>query len=237
MTLVPLGFKLQDRLGFENLEFSRASSGYLVWPEAVKFAALQDRDFVLQSAREAVAFRVDAAGQDNADLYQATSTAAIYGMFDGKQAVAFYDDADPSKNPVLQSRLGIMTKKDVREVLARAEKAGRIQALPSQNPLELSVRADPSGDSAYGQDPRIRAALGDMAEENARYIAGKKFKVGRLYVPSGLENLSNNQVDVRAVGLGGGGSYDGVDGLVADDLLSNDGVARGVRRVSAKKSP
>lgn len=231
MALVPLGFRMKDRPGFEDVEFSSASQGYLVWPEAVKFAAAQGDRFVLQSAREAVAFRVEANGQDGANLYQATRTAAIYGLLDGKLAVAFDEDPDPTKNLVLQSRLGVFSKKDVSDVLTRAEKAGRIVEV-KENPLERSVKSDGSGRSAYGQDPLVKAALLGMAEENARFIA-QKYNIGRVYPVSGIEQLGLDQVDVRAVGLGGG-----LDGLDAVNLLDDyGGRARGVRRVDAKKSP
>ena len=61
----------------------------MAYPEDVKFATAQGEGFVLQSAREAVAFRIESVGQDGSDLYQATRTVAIYGMLDGKQGSTY----------------------------------------------------------------------------------------------------------------------------------------------------
>jgi len=57
-----------DFPGFEHYEFSGSSSEKLTLPQAVAFE--QSFGGVLQSAREAVAFRIAADGADNSRLYQ-----------------------------------------------------------------------------------------------------------------------------------------------------------------------
>ena len=80
--------------GFEDLLFTASSKEYLALPQAIAYAA-QDGS-VLQSAREAIGFRLAAEGADDANLYQTTRTAALYFNDHGKAYVAF--DDHPSEN-------------------------------------------------------------------------------------------------------------------------------------------
>src|SRR3989344_3643790 len=128
-----------ERAGFENVKFTKSSPSpeRLTWNNAVKFAA--DRNAVLQSAREGLALRIEANGQDGANDYQATRTAVVYVKVDSKWYAAFDDTADKEQNIFLaRAQEGYTnhstngkwllpkTDKHVAGILARAGKTGRI---------------------------------------------------------------------------------------------------------------
>lgn len=75
--------------GFSDVEFTQSSAKLLSVPQAFGFA--KKRQSTLQSLRDAIAFRIDAGGQDNADCAQWTRTGAIYTRPSGNLCVAFDD--------------------------------------------------------------------------------------------------------------------------------------------------
>ncbi|MBS3125379.1 hypothetical protein J4211_03970 [Candidatus Woesearchaeota archaeon] len=232
-----------ERAGFENVKFTESSPGYLTWQNAVKFA--EERGAVLQSAREGLALRIEANGQDNANDYQATRTAVAYVKVDGKWYAAFDDVANPEQNIILaRSQEGYnahksnnnwllpKTDKHVAGILDRAEKAGRIVEV-KESPLELSTRpVHPNGSSAFGQNKVVQAFTGDIAESYANFLHRKGYKNSFVYTltPKSLEQLgvTNDDAEVRAVGLGGNVV---IIYLNANNRFSNDGRARGVVHV------
>jgi hypothetical protein len=223
-------YKVTGQPGLEGLTFTGSSKDYLTWPAAVKFCA--DKRSVLQSLREAAGFRSHADGADDADLYQATRTAAVYFVEGGKRYVAIDDSADPEKNIILaraQEGYDACRKNDawllpfndkhVKQIRARAEKDGRIVEVPKDTEWSLK--------DSYAAQPIVKALLGDMAEANAAYLLKNDFKKGYVWTP---EQTSEAKADVRAVGLGGDGVCIDRDGIVAVRRLDGyDGRARGVR--------
>jgi len=239
-------YRITERPGFERVIFTESSDDFLVWPQAVKFAA--KRDAVLQSLREAAAFRIETGlKDDDADLYQATRTAAAYFKDkDGKLYVAFDDIPNPQKNIILarvqegydanrKGREFVLSKKDkhIAQLLKRAEKSGRVVEVV-ESPLELATKAS-EGSSEFGSNNIVQALFGDMAEPYAAMHHKSGHCKGFVYVLT--QERLDKQVDtqsalVRPVGLGldllGDRAYD-----TGDDSRFNrfdyGGCARGVR--------
>ena len=223
-----------EREGFEDFIFTESSKESLIWPKAVKFAA--DRNSVLQSLREAIAFRVEANGQDDANRYQATRTNAAYFMKNGTAYVAFDDTPDPAKNIVIarvqegydankagKELLIPFEDKQLKDLLIRAEKADRIKKLPNSN-LELAL-------PDYVKNDVVRALEQDLAEPNAQFLKEKGFEKGYVWLLNpdqvGKETDGKSAI-VRPVGLGGG-NFGGIDDVVACYDFVDGGRARGVR--------
>lgn len=228
-----------DTPGFESVEFTESSKDVLIWPKAVKFAAEQKA--VLQSIREAGAFRIQAEGKDDADRYQATRTGAVYFKDGSKFYVAFDDTSDTKENIVLaravegyeankEGRELLVSKKDkyLAQILKRAEKSDRIVEVV-ESPLELATKA--SGSSEFGSNKTVQALFGDIAEPYAGMLHKRGYGKGFVYVltPEKLEKQVDAQNTlVRPVGLGVD-SYIDISSVDAIDRFSNDGRARGVR--------
>jgi hypothetical protein len=224
--------------GFENVEFTESSKEFLIWPKAVKFAA--DQNAVLQSLREAAAFRIEARGKDDADRYQATRTGAVYFKDGNKFYVAFDDIPDTKENVVLaraidgyeantEGRELLVSKKDkqIAQLLKRAEKSDRIVEV-IESPLELATKAT-DGSSEFGSNKAVQALFGDVAEPYAAMLKSRKYDKGFVYVltPESLDKQVDAQnALVRPVGLGVG--YDSVD-AGAVYRFDDGGRARGVR--------
>ncbi len=104
-------YELTSTPGFETVKFTESSREDLVWPRAVKFAA--GHDAVLQSVREAAAFRIEADGEDEANQLQATRTGAIY-FRDGGKFYAAFDDSPTSEQNIILSRTAEVYKKNKR---------------------------------------------------------------------------------------------------------------------------
>ena len=67
-------YAIDNLPGFAQYQFSERSIAALTLPTSVAFA--KERKMVLQSAREAWAFRIKASGALESDQYQNTRTAA-----------------------------------------------------------------------------------------------------------------------------------------------------------------
>jgi hypothetical protein len=163
-----------DVPGFEHLLFSESSSERLTLPAAVKFN--EEFGGSLQSAAKAVAFRIAANGQDHANEYQVTRTAAIY-FKDGHQFYVAFDD-DPKENILLaraQEGYDSHNSKDnwlvptsdtlVKAALKRAEKNNRIVLAPVTDSLELRL-----DDGAYERDPLVQGMIGKVAPFYAAWL-------------------------------------------------------------------
>lgn len=232
-----------DTPGFAQHRFTESSQQYLALPDAVQFASV--RSGVLQSAREAIAFRLAAKGAEDANLYQATRTAALYIRDRGQCYVAF--DDDPTENILLaraqeghashQHNGKWLVHKDdklITGALQRAAKTSRILPVPLENTVRLTT-VDQSGTSEYASNRLIRATIGDVAPAYAQFLNQKGFKTAYewLLTAGNLDQLGvdNNHVEVRRVGVGGS-DCSNINNLYANDLCYYNGRARGVRENS-----
>lgn len=234
-----------DTPGFENVEFTESSKDYLIWPKAVKFAADQNAA-VLQSVREAGAFRIQAEGKDDVDHYQVTRTGAVYFKDGSKFYVAFDDAPDASQNIVLaRVQEGYdanskrcewtLSKKDkhIAQILKHAEKSDRIVQVV-ESPLELATKVS-FGSSEFGSNKTVQALFSDVAEPYAGMLHKRGYSKGFIYVltPENLEKrVADDKTLVRPVGLGGdyyGDIYYYVDVVLAGYRFNYVGRARGVR--------
>lgn len=228
---------------FEGVEFTEHSNEWLTWPKAVEFAAEQGDGAILQSAREAGAFRIEAEGKYDADLYQATRNVALYFKMGDKFYCAIDDIADTEQNVVIaraqegykshsnnDTYLLPVTDSLVKGVLSRAEKTGRIVEA-TESPLELKTQ-EVDGKSEFGQNDWNKAILLDVAEVYAKMLNKRGYGIGRVWslTPENLEEIGvdGNSVEVRPVGLGNDYCCDDVDGVDADDRCG-DGRSCGVR--------
>ena len=245
-----------DTPGFEGVEFTESSKDHLICPEAVEFAA--DRNSVLQSLREAAAFRIEAEGKEyHADRNQPTRTGAIYFKNGNKFYVAFDDTPDPQQNIILARVRGVvrgvydansndcawtLSKKDehISQILKRAEKSDRIVEVV-ESALELATKAN-GGVSEFGSNKIVQALFGDVAEPYAAMLKSRtamlkssKYDKGSVYfmTPEMLgETVDEKNAVVRYVGLCHG-KYDRISGVCAScqfNYFGYAGYARGVRR-------
>ena len=204
-----------DTPGFAHAVFTAESSNDLTLPEAVAFA--RDRHSILQSAREAVAFRLAAGGAHGANKYQVTRTSALYFQDNQEFYVAF--DDDPAQNILLtraqegydaHSSAGrwLVKKSDplIRGALQRAAKADRIVPVPLENTVRLSTTTR-NGASEYGASKLVRATIGDLAERYAGFLQQQGYRQGYewLLTPANLAQLGidRDHVEIRRVGVGG----------------------------------
>jgi len=234
---------IEGRDGFDGMTFSRRSDNYLGWPEAVVFGSKNNG--ILQSAREAGAFRIEAEGKAAADFYQATRTGVVYFKAGDKFYAAIDDTVDPAQNIVIaraedgykshrQTDKFILpvSNKLVKGVLSRAEKAGRIVEVASESPLELKTKSV-RGKSEFGQNDWNKAILADVNEPYAQMLNKRDYNTGLVWglTQEGLESkgVDGNNVEVRPVGLGDGYSYGISDVGAKDGSFEVGGRARGVR--------
>lgn len=228
---------------FKGVEFTEHSYKWCTWPEAVEFAAEQGDGAILQSAREAGAFRIEAEGKHDADLYQATRNVALYFKVGDKFYCAIDDIADPEQNIVIaRAQDGFKSHSNkgayllpvndslVKGVLSRAEKTGRIVEA-TESPLELETKAV-NGKSEFGQNDWNRAIWLDVAELYAQMLNNRGYEIGRVWslTPESLEEIGvdGNSVEVRPVGLGVYDYYN-VCGVDAYCRFCYVGRSRGVR--------
>jgi len=234
-------YSIDNLPGFENLRFTESSTVYPSLPASVKYAT--ERDDILQSAREAWAFRISSSGTLNSDKYQSTRTAALGVKIDGTHYIAIDDSDDPAANILLarpqegydahrKNGRWVLPKSEpiITGMLDRAQHAGRVFPALEQT-LKLSTKGTPA--SAYGAHPITQALLGeDLTESVAAYLRDHGREYGRVWTlsPTQLDELGvdNDHVEVRRVGVGGfvNFSYD----LDAVDRCNDGGRARGVAR-------
>jgi frataxin-like iron-binding protein CyaY len=197
----------------------------------------------LESAREAVAFRLAAGGADSANDYQTTRTVALYLEDHDGFYVAF--DDDPQENILLaraqdgydahrKNGKWLVKKSDplISGALQRAAKADRLVPVPLENTLRFSTTGR-NGTSDYGASKFVRATLGELAEPYATFLNKKGYENAYewLLTPGNLKQLGvdDDHVEVRRVGVGGFGNiYD----LYANGRCDYNGRARGVRENS-----
>jgi len=235
-------YKLKNP-AFAGAEFTNGSDDFLVGPEAVEFGARDGG--ILQSAREAIAFRREANGKYAADRTQATRTGAIYFEKDGKFYAAFDDSTNPENNIVIaRAAQGFEAHKAngrfllpttdplVDRIIKRAQnETGRFAEVPTNYPSELSTeRVD--GKSQCGQDLRNKAILGDVAESNSNMLNQRGYRVGSIWClnPEILVRIGvdGNFAEVRHVKLGDG-NCDCLGNIYAASQFNYRGRSRGVR--------
>jgi hypothetical protein len=231
-----------DTPGFSDYIFTAGSQSSRALPGAVRFA--RERDSVLQSAREAVAFRMAANGTNFANKCQSTRTAAIYIKDKGEFSVAFDDEtindillALPQEGCDSHNSTGrwLVSKNNlfIRAALDRAEETERIVLVPPAGTVRLTTR---NGASAYGTSRLINAIIGDLAEPYADFLnhEGNEWGYERFLRRSAIKDIGvdNEKVEVRRVGVGGTDYY-GINYLFADVQCNYVGYARGVPRKSS----
>lgn len=172
-----------ERKGFEDVEFTESSQVPLDLSAAVNFAAVHGA--ILQSAREAVAFYVEADGQEKANDSYATRTAVIF-IKEGSRKYAVFDDiADKRKNIVLaRSNEGYesyttnycwilpRTDKHVRAILKRANQSLRLVEV-CDTTLEFSP-FEVSRKSQSLKNRTLRAIIGNLSEPYAAFLQDKQ---------------------------------------------------------------
>jgi len=239
LTLVSQPEYTIDTSSFAKCQFTPSSANRLALPAAVQYA--QDRQSTLQSAREAVAFRLAASGADNADDYQITRTVALY-LKDNDQFFVAFDDA-PARNILLASaqegcdaHAGAGTWRVKRSdplitgAVLRAAKADRIVPVPLENAaLRFSTTAR-NATSEYGASRLVRATIGDLAEPYAAFLNKKGYQNAYEWLLADLIHfgVDDDHVEVRRVVVGGDDDLGNMNMLYAGDR-GYDGRARGVR--------
>jgi hypothetical protein len=221
--------------GYERLRFTESSNERLTLPASVAYANV--RGAVLQSAREAWAFRISSNGTLESNEYQSTRTAALGVKLNGKHYIAIDDSCDPAQNILLarpQEGLDahamegkwLVPKNDpiIKGMLERAQDAQRVFPALEQT-LKLSTTGTPS---AYGTDASTQAIHGkDLAQTVATYLRDRRHGNGYVWTlsPAILATLGvdDDHVEVRRVGVGDGGLGAGV-------RCGSGGRARGVAR-------
>jgi hypothetical protein len=238
----PLFHGIDDIAGFAGFQFTESSTEDLMLPASVTFAA--ERDAVLQSAREAWAFRISSKGEDNSNQYQSTRTAALAFMRDGAYCIAI--DDDPAENILLtraqegyeanaNGQAWLVSRSDalVQGMLERARRTQRVFPV-LESLLRLSTYRSRS---PYEQHPAVHAILGnDLAPVVATYLHGRFCPEGAIQTiwSSTLRemHMGEDHVDVRRVCVGGGGAYGFLDARGQCNDYGH-GRARGVRNISA----
>lgn len=233
-----------DNPAFRNVVFTVSSPTYLALPAAVAFA--RKKGAVLESARESAAFRIEADGQHDANLYRVTRTTVAYFKDGGTWQIAIDDSADLGQNILLaRAEEGyqahrnedkwLVPKSDayVRGLLDRAGKAGRIVPAQEGVPIELATLAA-SGPSLFGQHALMRAIFGDdIAEAHAGFLNqnGRNSGYGYSLTQKVLDSIGigDDYVEVRRVGLGGVDLLADVNAIDRCDY--GLGHARGIRSV------
>jgi len=182
-------------------EYTQMSDETLVLPAAVDFSLSQGS--VLQSAREAVQFRMET-GKSDLNYYYSTRTVAIYFKEDGKYFVAF--DDNPFEN-ILLSRAQegceshrskdswVVSTNDplVRSAILRAKKSNRVIEVASS-----SERSDALAAST--------CIIGDISEKYNKWLQKQGYngtKVWNLTTSNCQGKLVNErQAEIRLLGVG-----------------------------------
>lgn len=156
-----------NNTNFNRKNYTATSEKDLDMPEAVEYA--RSLGGVLQSAREAVEFRLNMNGAEHADHSQITRTAVIYFEENGAHYIAF--DDHPIENILLiRPREGCVIQKGERAVkwilpiadpiitamIQRAKKQGRVVPVPN-NSHDFDLK-------------HVRAILGDIAQQYISWI-------------------------------------------------------------------
>lgn len=193
--------------------YTEKSSNGLVLPEMVEFSLANGS--VLQSAREAVIYRMHT-GKEDLRFGYLTRTAAIYYRRGGELFVAF--DDDPFDNILLTSaeegrKAGggwLVDRSRVQNAIIRAERVGRTIGVTSEN--ERSDAMDVA-----------RCLVGDKAEAYERFLQHCGFKRLQMWAldSSQCNEVSEQQALIRCIGVD--------EYLYADvRLFDGGGPARGV---------
>jgi hypothetical protein len=235
-----------DQSGFEDILFTESTRRDVDWYDAVKLVAEQGG--ILQSAREAVAFRMNARGDDNSFSEQLTRTTVAYFIEDGKAYFAV-DDSPGSDNVVISylnekrdiSKKNIdviLSKSDklIKKLLKRAEKSERMMEIPEEKNIELMIMEakDPA------QNKIVRAFLMDTLESYSDFLtyqAGKgdryffnKFLVYLLDRDYVEKKIKKDAVIIQSIGIGGEDYSTGMYHLsdIAGNRFNETGYARGI---------
>jgi len=202
--------------------YSEMSDEALQLPEALSFALSQGS--VLQSAREAVIYRMNA-GKDDFNYYYSTRTAAIYFRQGDALFVAFDDDAFENIL-LLKAEEGKQAGGDwlvdvnnplISRAIYRAKNNNRIIQVTNENTRSDSIKVS-------------ECIIGDKTKEYADFVKKHLSRELKSYVldNSDCSKVSSSKVLCRLVGLRG--VYGNLNAYVRCD---DEGRARGVQKISS----
>ena len=226
-----------DRPSMRDLAFGSATER-APWPSLV--AACAARTMLPASAAHVLAFRLEADGADHADEYFLTSTVALYFKADGAYHVAFYDTQrnDGMDNILIRhARAGCnahrkrgawrASMRDLTQMIKDAEQRDRI-ITPGNRKLPIN--------GTYGRDASTTSILGDktLAHDVDAWLRREGNTTGYNWLLENREltglRVNDRYAEVQRVSVGGSGVADEFH-LAADDMCSNDGRVRGVRKI------
>jgi hypothetical protein len=174
--------ELQVAEMFRDTVFSRSSDECLELREALHTKSDILKGFVLQSAREAYAWRVACSDEEEGKEGYVTRTAVLYFKSNGSWYVAVDDIPDPKKNLILTHTFEefdeyfdqCFLKKShplVRSALGRAKRSGRVVKVPNKKEWNTKLSTVPNrrGTSQFGRFSLNKLVFGDMSEVVAKY--------------------------------------------------------------------
>lgn len=235
-----------DRQGFEDILFTESTRRDVDWYDAVRLVAEQGG--ILQSAREAVVFRMNARGDDESFSEQLTRTTVAYFIENGKAYFAVDDSPGPDnvvisylneKRNISKKNVDIISSKSdklIKKLLKRAEKSDRLMDLPEEKNIELMITE--AKDSS--QNKILRSFLMDtlenysdfltrQADKGERYFFNKFFVylLDRDYVE---KKIKRDSVIIQPIGIGGEDYSTGMFHLsdIAGKRFNETGYARGI---------
>jgi hypothetical protein len=196
--------------------YTEKSSENLIFPKMVEFTLANGS--VLQSAREAVIYRMHV-GKEDLNYWYLTRTAAIYYRKDGELFVAFDDDSfdnillTSAEEGRKASSNWLVDKSRVQNAIIRAERTGRTIRVASDR--ERSDAMDVA-----------KCMVGDKAEAYEQFLRHCGYKCLRAWAVSSsqCDKVSENQCLIRCVGVS-------CVSLLADYRLNDGCRARGVRKI------
>ncbi len=203
--------------------YTEKSSEDLVLPKANSYCLSQGS--VLQSAREAIVYRMHE-GKDDLNYYYNTRTVVIYFKENNELFVAF--DDDPINNILLSraqegydaSNNWLVNTNDplIENAIKRAKEHQRIIKVTTQNSRDDSLAV-------------AKCIIGDKTEKYDAFLKKHLNRNLKSYVLdiSDCKNVTNSQVLLRLVGVGGDNYGDDI--LSANNLCDVNGRARGVRKI------
>lgn len=222
--------------GFEDVLFTERTAHAETLVECLRFAAAQGA--ILQSAREAWAFRLGKRGLLGSNLEQHTRTIVVSTIVDGVYCFCITDSEDPNTNPILAaalaqpSRAAWLLRKADPAVAVTIEKCRAKNRVYRMGTVALPLHG--LGAGAYATSPITNAVLGpDLAPAVADYLRQQGNQLGGFYIGNAGDPASAG-VTEEIVRVGsivvGGVNYASQDSLILSNDPSASGFGRGVIR-------
>lgn len=210
-TPLPL-YRIHGRHGFKDKRFTQ-NLGYMNTPKMVE--AARRCGAVLQSAQEAVAFRLEACGQDDSDLVQLTRTVVVCFEQGGTYYAAVDDDPNPKNNIILgRADKGYeideetewtvpKTDPNIKTLIQRARGNGKIIKLPESVTGTQELRTHQRGKlPAFWTSAMVRAILGDLAEPYGDFLRQRGYTRGYITLhPNPQQEIGEDKASINHVGF------------------------------------